>query len=168
MANNFNFKEVFDSLATDGCIGAPYGEAAYCYLRVSSSGQAEEGSSGLPRQIRNVHEAAFKAGLRIPWDMVFADDHSGFEFNERPELTRLRKEYTTSKRRGSAIFIEYLDRLSRNADWHQGFLLDEMRRFGITPMFWKTFNSRIKRAVMGAISQDGMEQAKQRMMEKSP
>ncbi len=59
--------------------------------------------------------------------------------------------------------MEYLDRLSRNADWHQGFLLDEMKHNGLSVVFWKEFTSRIERAVMGAISQEGMEQAKQRM-----
>jgi len=32
-------------------------------------------------------------------------------------------------------------------------------------VFWKEFSSRIERAVMGAVAQDGMEQAKQRMLE---
>ncbi len=165
MANPLNFRDEFDLLATDGAIGSPYGLPAYAYMRVSSSGQADEGRSGLPRQLRNIHEAALRNGNRITWDMIFADDHSGFEFNDRPELSRLRKEYTGKNRRAHVIIMEYLDRLSRNADWHQGFLLDEMKRYGVVPIFWKDFNSRIERAVMGAISQDGMEQAKQRMME---
>jgi site-specific DNA recombinase len=38
-----------------------------------------------------------------------------------------------------------------------------MKRYGITPVFWKTFGSRIERSVMGAVAQDGMEQAKERM-----
>jgi hypothetical protein len=33
--------------------------------------------------------------------------------------------------------------------------------------FWKEFASQIERAVMGAIAQDGMEQAKQRMAEET-
>src|SRR5512140_469627 len=126
MADTQFFKDVFDSLAVDGCIGDSLGIPAYCYMRVSSSGQADEGRSGLPRQVRNIHEIAQEQGYRISWDMVFADDHTGFEFDDRPELSRLRKEYTTSKCRAKAVVMEYLDRLSRNADWHQGFLLDEM------------------------------------------
>lgn len=159
------FKTEFDALATDNAIGHPNGQPAYGYLRVSSAGQAEEGRSGLPRQMMNVHEAAMKHGLKIPWDYLFADDDSGFEFADRPDLSRLRQEYKSNRRRANAVVIEHLDRLSRNADWHQGYLLDEMKQFGLQAVFWKEFTSRIERAVMGAIAQDGMEQAKQRMAE---
>lgn len=159
------FKTEFDALATDHAIDHPNGELAYGYLRVSSAGQAEEGRSGLPRQIMNVHEAAAKQGLKIPWEFLFADDDSGFEFSERPALSRLRQEIKSTRRRANAVVIEHLDRLSRNADWHQGYLLDEMKQFGVRSVFWKEFTSRIERAVMGAIAQDGMEQAKQRMAE---
>jgi site-specific DNA recombinase len=159
------FKTEFDALATDNAIGHPEGELAYGYLRVSSAGQADEGRSGLPRQIANVHEAALKHGLKIPWECLFADDDSGFEFADRPDLSRLRQEYKSTQRRASAVVMEHLDRLSRNADWHQGYLLDEMKQYGLQSIFWKEFTSRIERAVMGAIAQDGMEQAKQRMAE---
>lgn len=159
------FKSEFDALATNHAIGHPNGELAYGYLRVSSAGQADEDRSGLPRQIMNVHEAAVKHGLKIPWEYLFADDDSGFEFANRPDLSRLRQEYKSSRRRANAVVVEHLDRLSRNADWHQGFLLDEMRQYGVQAVFWKEFTSRIERAVMGAIAQDGMEQAKQRMAE---
>jgi len=159
------FKAEFDALATQNVIGHPNGELAYGYLRVSSAGQADEGRSGLPRQIMNVHEAAVRHGLKIPWEYLFADDDSGFEFADRPDLSRLRQEYKSSRRRANAVVMEHLDRLSRNADWHQGYLLDEMRQYGLQAVFWKEFTSRIERAVMGAIAQDGMEQAKQRMAE---
>nr|MBP6178487.1 hypothetical protein [Anaerolineales bacterium] len=42
----------------------------------------------------------------------------GFEFSDRPELSRLRREYSSDKRRAHVVVIEHLDRLSRNADWH--------------------------------------------------
>lgn len=165
MAQPEFFKEAFQALAHDGCIGDPQGEEAYAYLRVSSAGQADEGRSGLPRQVQHCHEIALEKGVKIPWELVFADDHSGFEFRDRPELGRLRDEYKTTSRRARIVVMEYLDRLSRNADWHQGFILDEMKEFHLQVLFWKTFNSRVERAVMGAISQEGMEQAKQRMAE---
>ncbi len=165
MAQPEFFKETFDRHAVDGCIGDPLGEPAYAYLRVSSDGQAEDGRSGLPRQIEHCHEAAVQSHLKIPWELVFADDDSGFDFRERPELLRLRKEFKYPRRRANAVVIEYIDRLSRNADWHQGFLLDEMKTYGLRVAFWKQYNSRIERAVMGAISQEGMEQEKQRMAE---
>ena len=159
------FKEVFDQFATDGFLGDPHGKPGCAYLRVSSAGQMEESRSGLTRQLAHVHEVASQKGYRIPWELVFADDHSGFEFKDRPDLTRLRTEYKSPNRRADAVLIENLDRLSRNADWHQGFLLDEMREHRVEAVFWKSFSSRIERAVIGAISQEGMEQSKQRMAE---
>jgi hypothetical protein len=86
MANPEFFKDIFDELAINEFIGDPAGKLAYAYLRVSSSEQAEEGRSGLPRQLRHVHEIAVQSGLKISWDMVFADDHTGFEFRDRPNL----------------------------------------------------------------------------------
>lgn len=157
------FKAEFDALAINNTLGHPTGELAYAYLRVSSSGQAEEGRSGLPRQLSHIHEAAVQHRLKIPWEYLFADDDSGFEFSDRPDLSRLRQEYRSDKRRAHAIVIEHLDRLSRNADWHQGFLLDEMKQFGIRTIFWKQFSSRIERVVMGAVAQTGMENEKLRM-----
>jgi len=163
MPNPKFFKAEFDALAINDALGHPNGELAYAYLRVSSSGQAEEGRSGLPRQLLHVHEAAVQHRLKIPWEYVFADDDSGFDFSDRPELSRLRREYRSGKRRAHAVVIEHLDRLSRNADWHQGYLLDEMKQFGIRTVFWKQFASRIERIVMGAVAQTGMENEKLRM-----
>jgi DNA invertase Pin-like site-specific DNA recombinase len=160
VANPEFFKQAFDERATNGCIGDPNGQLAYAYLRVSDSDQAEEGRSGLPRQIAHIHEAASKEGCKIPWDFVFADDSSGFEFEERAALSELRKEYKSPQRRANIVVIEHLDRLSRQADWHQGFLLDEMKQHNIRTVFWKGFFSRIERVVLGAIAQEGMEEEK--------
>lgn len=165
MANPYFFKEDFDALATEGAIGAPHGVIAYAYIRVSGDDQAEDGRSGLPRQLAHIHEAACRHGFRIPWELVYADDHTGFEFEDRPALAQLRREYKSSHKRAHAIVMEHLDRLSRNADWHQGFLLDEMHKHGIQTAFWKAFSSRIERAVLGAVAQEGMEHEKRRMME---
>ncbi len=159
------FKEMFDQLATDGCIGDSFGECAFAYIRVSSEEQAEEGRSGLPRQILHIHEIARDQKLKIPRELVFADDASGFEFRSRPALGRFRQEIAHSSRRANWVVMESIDRLSRNADWHQGYLLDEMKEAGVKDLFWKSYSSRIERAVMGAISQEGMEQAKERMAE---
>lgn len=87
--------------------------------------QAEEGRSGLPRQLEHVHEVAQAKSYRVAWDMVFADDDSGFEYEQRPQLTALRNDYKTSKRRANVVIMEHLDRLSRNAEWHQGLLLSQ-------------------------------------------
>ncbi len=151
MANGQFFKDDFNALAVNGSIGNPLGKPAYAYIRVSGDDQAEDGRSGLPRQIAHIHEVASKHGYRISWEMVYADDHTGFEFEGRPGLTLLRRELKNPHRRAQAVIMEHLDRLSRNADWHQGFLLDEMRKHGVQPLFWKEFTSRIERAVMGPL-----------------
>jgi len=159
------FHDYFEAEAIDGFVGDPAGNLAYAYLRCSSSGQVEEGRSGLPRQLQHVAEAARANHLKITWETVYFDDHTGFEFRHRPALSALRREIKNPKRISNVLIIEYLDRLSRNADWHQGFLLEEMNERNIKVIFWKSFSSRIERAVIGAISQEGMEQAKQRMAE---
>lgn len=165
MGNLDPLKPEFERLAMGGYLGDPHGPPAFMYLRVSSDEQAEDGASGLPRQLEHCHETALKHGYRVAWDHIYADDCSGFEFLNRPRLTALRKTYASPLRTASVIIIEEIDRLSRYAKWHQGFLLDEMAEHGITPLLWKPFGSEIERSVMGAVAQQGMEQAKARMME---
>ena len=165
MANLTFFRDEFNRYATDGVLGDPQGMPAYAYLRVSSSAQAEEGRSGLPRQIARVHEVAAQSAVYVAWELVYADDHTGFQFVDRPALSQLRIEYTRPGRKADTVVMEYLDRLSRNADWHQGFLLDEMKQNDIQVLFWRGFTSRIERAVMGAVSQDGMERSLEIMRE---
>lgn len=165
MPNSGFFKPAFFALAVEGCLGDIQGQPAFAYIRVSDEIQAEEGRTGLPRQIEHIHQVARAKGYKIPWEFVFADDATGFDFEDRPQLTRLRREYKSSNRRASVVIMEHLDRLSRNADWHQGYLLDEMKKNSVVALFWKEFSSRVERAVLGAIAQDGMEQAKERMKE---
>jgi site-specific DNA recombinase len=155
-------KDEFDRLAIEGVLGDPHGESGGAYLRVSSAGQAEESRSGLPRQLEHIREKAIETNLSISWEHVFFDDHSGFEFEDRPGMQELLAAVKDSP--GFAhVVIEYLDRLSRNADWHQGYLIERFQNAGQTLVWWKPYHSRIERAVFGAISQDGMEQAIERM-----
>lgn len=158
-------QDTFQSLQTDGMLGDPHGRLAFAYLRVSTSDQAEEGRSGLPRQLQHIHAIARQEHLAIPFSHVYVDDSSGFEFQTRVALTQLRQQYTTPHNAVRYLVIEHLDRLSRHADWHQGFLLDELAQAHVQLVAWKTFQSRIERVVMGAIAQDSMEQAQQRMIE---
>lgn len=160
-----NIKETFHQLARNGCLGDPAGELAYAYIRVSSAQQAEDGRSGLPRQLQHCDEAAKQYHLQIRWELVFVDDgFSGFEFENRPALNRLREEIKKSPRTRYVV-IEHLDRLSRNARWHQGFLLEELGKYHVTPVFWKAFGSEIERAVMGTIAEEGMRSEISRMNE---
>jgi site-specific DNA recombinase len=155
-----------------GYIGAAHGQPAYAYVRVSSDGQAEEGRSGLPRQLLHIHELALKGvpeqkipPLQVAWNMVYADDgYSGFEFRNRPALTALLED-TATNQRSPYILIEHLDRLSRHATWHQGYLLEQLEKAGCRVLFWRAFGSAIERSVMGAISEHGMKQELQRMVE---
>ena len=162
MPNPAFFKEAFDQAAINGFIGDPNGLEANGYLRVSSDQQANEGRSGLPRQILHVHEAGLREGYCIPWDRIYADDESGFTL-ERPALNKLINDLNDPKT-PRVIIIEHLDRMSRNADWHQGYLLHLFaNKFNVKTIFWKQFSSRVERMVLGAISQDGMERSKELM-----
>jgi hypothetical protein len=83
MPNPAFFKEAFDRVAVDEAIGDPRGIEANGSLRVSSDQQANEGRTGLPRQIQHVHETGIREGYRIPWNRIYADDESGFTL-DRP------------------------------------------------------------------------------------
>ena len=124
-------KDAFDTL-TDSAdvLGDPNGEFGYAYLRVSSSGQAEEGRAGLYRQLDNIGQAAKRAGICIPWDMVFFDDATGFTFEDRPSLLRLLDEVNTNPR-SNKLIMEYPDRLSRDHTWRYGYLREQFEKCGI-------------------------------------
>lgn len=112
----------------------------------------------------NVHEAAVRHGLKIPGNIFLPMTTRALSL-PIARISPVCVRNTNPPAAVNAVVLEHLDRLSRNADWHQGYLLDEMRQYGLQAVFWKEFTSRIERAVMGAIAQDGMEQAKQRMAE---
>lgn len=152
----------FSKYATDGYLGDPDGEDSYAYLRASSERQVEEGSS-FPRQIENIHKAAKRDRLRILFDLIFFDDgFTGFEFQHRPALMRLRNEVKQHPR-AAHLVIEDIDRLSRNADWQQGYLLEEFSRHLIQTHFFISPGSQLERYVRGYIAQEGMKKDLQRM-----
>src|SRR5215212_3799639 len=143
-------KDEFDRIAVNGVLGDPDGKPAYAYLRVSSTGQAEEGRSGFPRQLLHVHEKAHQLHLCITWELVFFDDHTGFEFRDRPALTALRELIRSLVRPADELVIENLDRLSREASWHQGYLLEEFEKdYKVRVHFWKELPSKLERVVYG-------------------
>jgi len=157
-----DLKSEFDRLNTDGYLGNPEGNEAYAYLRASSERQVEQGSS-FTRQLENIHEAAKTNGLRIPFGLIFFDDgFTGFEFEHRPALLRLRHEVATNPKAYNLV-IEDIDRLSRNADWQQGFLLEELARHGVEVRFYISPGSQLERYVRGYIAQEGMKKDRERM-----
>ena len=157
-------KDEFDRMAYRGQLGTPNGHPAFAYLRVSSSGQAEEGRSGFPRQLEHVGEKAAALGLTVTWELLFFDDHTGFEFRDRPALTELREVVRKRPRPADALVIENIDRLSREATWHQGFLLEEFEKeHNIHIYFWKDLPSKLERVVYGTVAQDRMRTDLERM-----
>jgi site-specific DNA recombinase len=157
-----NLKNEFLNLATDGYLGDPHGFDAYAYLRASSERQVEEGSS-FTRQIENIHKAAARDGLRVPFSLIFFDDgYTGFEFEHRPALLKLRYEVRITPR-AHYLVLEDIDRLSRNADWQQGFLLEELFRSGIEVHFYISPGSALERYVRGYMAQEEMKKARERM-----
>ena len=157
-----DLKVEFLRYARHGYLGDPEEEDAYGYGRASSERQVEEGSS-FPRQIENIHKAALRDRLRVAFDMLFFDDgFTGFEFEHRPALTRLRGEIST-KPRAKHIVFEDIDRLSRDADWQQGFLLAEFAKHGIQAHSFIALGSQLERYVRGYMAQEGMKKDLGRM-----
>ena len=157
-----DLKTEFEKYAFEGYIGDPAGDGAYAYLRASSEKQVEEGSS-FSRQIENVHKTAKRDHLRVTFDMIFFDDgFTGFEFEHRPALMKLRHEAKAGPR-ASHIVVEDIDRLSRNADWQQGYLLEEFARRNMRFHFWINPGSQLERYVRGYIAQEGMKKDMERM-----
>ena len=157
-----DLKAEFSKLATDGYLGDPDGIDAYAYFRASSERQVEEGSS-FPRQLESVHKAATRENLRIPFELIFFDDgFTGFEFEHRPALLKLRHE-TKANPRANHLIIEDIDRLSRNADWQQGFLIEEFSRHHIEIHFYINPGSQLERYIRGYIAQEGMKKDIERM-----
>ena len=162
--DKIDIKREFMAVAGDtGVLGNPEGTVAYAYARVSSAAQTEEGASGLPRQFLHIHKAAIRDNLCVPFELLFVDDgYSGYEFVDRPAFTRLRHELRSAKR-ADHLVVEEIDRLSRNADWHQGFLLDEFARRKITMHFYSEPASELERYIKGYIAQEAMRKELERM-----
>jgi len=145
MKNLDALSNILKQLAPNNVLGDAHGIPAAAYIRVSSEEQAKEGRDGLPRQIQHISEIAAQKGYRIDLADIYADDDSGFEYEYRFALNRLRRDYLQG--RFSAVVMEHLDRLSRTG-WHQGLLLHEMKKAKLVPVFWKEFSSEIERAVI--------------------
>ena len=81
---------------------------------------------------------------------------------DRPAFTRLRYEIR-SHPRARHLIVEEIDRLSRNADWHQGFLLNEFFKRNIEVHFFNRPGSELERYIRGYMAQEAMKKELERM-----
>lgn len=156
------FKDDFDELATDGAIGDPGGAPAFGYIRVSSDEQGNSGRSGFQRQIEKIHEVALETGYRVSWDMLYADDYSGFVYINRPALTQLRRTYKQEARRADAILFENPDRLSRTGYMLET-LLVEMQNYRIAAIFQDAPEDEFTLGIVARVNEKLMKDTLRRM-----
>jgi len=102
---------------------------AAIYVRVSSTGQAEDGTS-LQTQEEQCRAYAAEHGYDVAG--VYRETHTGVELWERPRLTELRD---LSRRHGLDVIVAYaIDRLSRDPV-HLGVILSEAEHAGVRVAF---------------------------------
>lgn len=148
-------------------MGVPDGKGvtkAYAYCRIATMGTSgrlidldimNESARGLKRQLDSINEKAKNEGIHIPSDMVYIEVAAAASFVDRPVLTMLREEYLSPNRRASRVVMEAIDRLSRNTDWHQSFLTDEMQKAGVTAVYCQEPQERIHRVVVASVDDIG-------------
>jgi site-specific DNA recombinase len=111
---------------------APLPRIAALYPRVSTRQQDAADKTSLATQEQGCHTQALADGFAVEERYIFRERHSGEEWYERPELTRLRE----AARRGefAAVYVHSVERLSRDPI-HLGIILDELTRAGVKVVF---------------------------------
>jgi site-specific DNA recombinase len=105
--------------------------AAAVYVRVSTSGQEEDGTS-LVTQEERCRQFVAERGYSLSGSHIFREVYSGAELWERPELTRLRE---GMKRGEFQVIVAYaIDRLTRKQA-HLGLLVSEAERAHVSLEF---------------------------------
>lgn len=99
---------------------------AALYLRVSTEDQAREGYS-IPAQRERLIAYCRSQGWEIA-DIYVDDGYSGAKLDERPELTRLRKD--AAEGRFDVVVVWKVDRLSRKVS-HLAALVEELDSHGV-------------------------------------
>ena len=99
---------------------------AAIYVRVSTSGQEQDGTS-LVTQEQYCRAWVTERGGIVPDEQVYVEVHSGAYLWERPQLTRLR----AAMRAGAfdVLVVYAIDRLSREQD-HLGLIVSEAQHYG--------------------------------------
>src|SRR5687767_15124904 len=104
---------------------------AAIYVRVSSAGQEEDGTS-LVTQETGCRRFVAERGHVLDGRHVYVEVHSGSELWERPKLSALRE---AVRRREVDVVVAYaIDRLSRDPV-HLGVILSEAEHAGVTVEF---------------------------------
>lgn len=110
---------------------APAQLRAAIYVRVSSKGQEEDGTS-LETQEAACRAYALAHGYTVQDADVYREVYTGVELWERPQLTRLRDE---TRRRAVDVVVAYaIDRLARDPV-HLGVVLSEAEHAGVPVEF---------------------------------
>ena len=139
MAKPEFFQDAFNQLAQNGCMATRRANSPMRTCVCPPPVRRKKVAAGLPRQVLHCHEAALQKGLRSPGEIVFADDHSGFEFRDRPDLSRLREEYRLPDHRATAIVMEYLDRLFAECGLAPGLSAGRNETVWAPDCLWKSF-----------------------------
>ncbi len=103
---------------------------AAIYCRVSTTGQAENGSS-LESQRDACLKLAAEAGYQVPSDYIFLEDWTGADL-DRPKLEQARELVRSGQAQVLMAFA--VDRLARNPI-HVGILAEECAKFGADLLF---------------------------------
>ena len=104
---------------------------AALYLRVSTRGQEEEGTSLETQEAADRRHAA-EHGYRVDEGHVYREVYTGVELWERPQLTRLRE--AIRRREVDAVIVYAIDRLARDPV-HLGVILSEAEHAGVAVEF---------------------------------
>jgi site-specific DNA recombinase len=105
--------------------------SAALYVRVSSKGQEDEGSS-LATQEASCRASSHDRAIPVDGEHIYRETHTGTELWERPQLTRLR----AAMARGEVthLFVHSIDRLSRDPV-HLGVIISEADHRGVEVIF---------------------------------
>jgi site-specific DNA recombinase len=139
-------------------------ERAVIYCRVSTPGQAGDDRYSLPEQAAKGEARCLERGYQII--RTLREVHSGYELDERPEMTILRGMMARSE--CDVVIMTELDRLSRNMT-HQEVLAYEASKFGIRfemteEHFEDTPLGHFHRVARGAFAEMEREETRRRTM----
>lgn len=104
---------------------------AAIYIRVSSAGQEQDGTS-LDTQLERCRAYAAASGLTVEENHIYREVHTGTELWERPKLTALRE--AVRRREVSTVIAYAIDRLSRDPV-HLGVIISEAEHAGAAVQF---------------------------------